>query len=140
MMTITERSRHKLFQRLDKPWATRRPSILMEHLPPGGWANVATKTDIDLLRTATKTDIDQLRTELHHDIDQLHTATKTDMDRLCVELRTDMAQLRTELHTDMASLELRLERRTNEQMRTVVYANLGSMITLAGILVAAIKL
>lgn len=49
-MAITEASRHKLFQRLEELLGTEQAATLMEHLPPVGWADVATKRDLDALR------------------------------------------------------------------------------------------
>ena len=49
-MAIDERARHQLFQKLEQVLGTDEASILMEHLPPVGWADVATKRDLDQLR------------------------------------------------------------------------------------------
>ena len=64
-MTVTERQRHALHE-----WAKRLgneevAATLMELLPPVGWADVATKRDLDHLRT-------ELLTEVHREL-RLHT-------------------------------------------------------------------
>ena len=48
-MAITESSRHHLHQRLDEVLGPDDATTLMEHLPPIGWADVATKRDLGLL-------------------------------------------------------------------------------------------
>lgn len=48
-MAISEESRHHLYQRLEEVLGPTEATVLMEHLPPVGWADVATKRDIDLL-------------------------------------------------------------------------------------------
>lgn len=48
-MAIDERSRHELYVRLEGVLGPEAASTLMEHLPPVGWADVATKRDLDVL-------------------------------------------------------------------------------------------
>ncbi|HEX7277329.1 MAG TPA: hypothetical protein VF244_08140 [Acidimicrobiales bacterium] len=45
-MAIDERTRHQLFLRLEEVLGDEEANTLMEHLPPVGWADVATKTDL----------------------------------------------------------------------------------------------
>jgi hypothetical protein len=47
-MVLDERSRHRLFLRLEEVLGPERAETLMEMLPPVGWADVATKRDLDL--------------------------------------------------------------------------------------------
>jgi len=48
-MVLDERSRHQLYLRLEEVLGPEAATILMEHLPPVGWADVATKRDLDAL-------------------------------------------------------------------------------------------
>lgn len=48
-MAISEESRHHLYQRLEQVLGPEEATVLMEHLPPVGWADVATKRDLDVL-------------------------------------------------------------------------------------------
>lgn len=48
-MTITEESRHRMYQRLEAVLGPDEAATLMEHLPPVGWADVATKRDLDMM-------------------------------------------------------------------------------------------
>ncbi len=45
-MTITGESRYQLYKRLEATLGADDANTLMEHLPPVGWADVATKTDL----------------------------------------------------------------------------------------------
>ena len=49
-MAIHERSRHELYLRLEEVLGPDQANTMMEHLPPVGWADVATKRDLDALR------------------------------------------------------------------------------------------
>ena len=71
-MAIDERARHQLYLRLEEHLGPEAATTLMEHLPPVGWADVATKRDLDQLREITEARFDQLgdrlRAEFHKSI------------------------------------------------------------------------
>ena len=46
-MAITEEGRHRLYERLEEVLGREQAATLMEHLPPVGWADVATRRDLD---------------------------------------------------------------------------------------------
>src|SRR2546429_6230927 len=48
-MAIDERARHELYLRLEEHLGPEAATVLMEHLPPTGWADVATKRDLDAM-------------------------------------------------------------------------------------------
>lgn len=106
-MAITEESRHHLFRRLEEILGHEEAVTMMEHLPPVGWADVATKHDLDQLHSLVSRDIEISEHRLRTEMGGLRTEMadlRTDM----AGLRTDMAGLRTELRTDMAGLEVGL--------------------------------
>jgi len=45
-MVVDERSRHELYRRLEEVLGPDAATTLIEHLPPVGWADVATKHDL----------------------------------------------------------------------------------------------
>jgi len=59
-MPVDERARHRLFDKLEAVLGTEEAAILMEHLPPVGWADVATKRDLDALGELLRQSIDTL--------------------------------------------------------------------------------
>ena len=63
-MALDERARHELFARLEAVLGPREAATLMEHLPPVGWADVATKRDLDEHRTAVSRDLEHVRVEI----------------------------------------------------------------------------
>lgn len=50
-MAIDERARHELHRKLEEVLGAEEAATLMAHLPPVGWADVATKQDLAQLRT-----------------------------------------------------------------------------------------
>lgn len=60
-MPVDERSRHALYLKLEEILGPQEATTLMEHLPPVGWADVATKRDLEHL---TDRLLAQFRSEL----------------------------------------------------------------------------
>jgi hypothetical protein len=58
-MAITEENRHHLYTRLEQVLGPEEATVLMEHLPPVGWADVATKRDLDHLETRLQASLDR---------------------------------------------------------------------------------
>lgn len=77
-MAITEQNRHHLHQRLEQVLGPEEASILMEHLPPVGWADVATKTDLDHLSEVVGLRVD--RVDLR--IDSLEATVRTGFEQM----------------------------------------------------------
>ncbi len=49
-MTVDERGRHQLFVKLEEVIGAEEATTLMEHLPPGGYTELATKQDLEALK------------------------------------------------------------------------------------------
>ena len=49
IIVVDERSRHELYRRLDEVLGPEAATTLIEHLPPVGWADVATRHDLAAL-------------------------------------------------------------------------------------------
>jgi hypothetical protein len=61
-VSIDERQRLALHEAAKESWGAEVAVTLMEMLPPAGWADVATKQDIELMRAALHVDLADLRT------------------------------------------------------------------------------
>jgi hypothetical protein len=67
-MAIDERARHELHQKLEEILGADEAATLMSHLPPVGWADVATKHDLAQLG-------DRLRVEMYRGFARQSRAT-----------------------------------------------------------------
>jgi hypothetical protein len=138
-MAVTDDARNHLFQTLSQQYEPEDARTLIALLSANDIDHLATKDDLDALRTATKADIDGLRAELKGDMDGLRTELKADMDGLRTELKADMDGLRTELKADIGELRGEMRDVLYQQTRTQVtwmFGLLGAYTAMAGSFVA----
>jgi Fic family protein len=117
-MAIDERARHELHRKLEEILGADEAATLMAHLPPVGWADVATKHDLAQLREYMNMrfgSIDQRFESIDQRFDSLEERFEGKLDRLRGELIEAMAK----------------------QSRATVFAVLGSVLTVAGLVFAA---
>ena len=97
---IDERSRHALYLRLEQVLGSDEAGTLMEHLPPVGWADVATRRDLEVLRTELGAEIAGVRTELGAEIATL----RSDLGSAIAGDRAELGSLRVEMRAMEQSL------------------------------------
>ena len=95
-MVVNERDRLKLAHRLQGLMG-EEATILMEHLPYGGIAGLATKDDLVLSQAEMRSDMAELRTELRSEMAELRS-----------DLRLEMAELRAEIYKALNSQTLKI--------------------------------
>lgn len=86
-MTITEESRYQLYKQMEETLGADEANTLMEHVPPVGWADVATKADLAHLQAALEADIELLTVKARAEFDQMRTATATELNLMRSEIR-----------------------------------------------------
>ena len=134
-MSITDADRHRLQDALISTLGEQEAAILMEHLPPVGWADVATKTDLEHLRVATKADIDGL----HSRFDAFRAETKAEFAHIRTEMKSgfDYAQVAMDARTELLRAEMSAGFAT--QLRWLIgtiiasYAVIATLVGIAGI-------
>ncbi len=126
---LSERRRHDLYATCRERLGEEATETLMELLPPVGWADVATRSDFEsfgaIFRTDLRSEIAAVRSELHAEI---------------ATLRSEISTLRSDLGSDMAGLEVRLTDKMAAQTRALVFAFVGSMLTVSGIAFGAARI
>jgi len=67
-MTVDERARHELHERLADALGPEPAGTLISYLPPVGWADVATKSDLAALRVDLAALEDRVEATLHREL------------------------------------------------------------------------
>jgi len=124
-MALDERARHELFLRLEQALGPESAETLMELLPPVGWADVATKHDLAALEERMN-----LRFEL---VDRRFEALEHRFEERFggLDQRFELFQ-----HKLLAAFRGELLTQSNAisgQMRTLVIANVGSVLSIAAL-------
>lgn len=159
---ITDASRHDLHDRLIEVLGDEEAHTLMEHLPPVGWADVATKADLQalgrdlrgecaLVRSDLTAEMQTLRADLVGQISAVRTdltreigGVRGELHRSIAELAEEIAGVRTDLTHEIAGVRTELHRSiadlTKELGTKLLVTMLASNATVGGIIVAALRL
>ena len=116
---IDERQRHELYRGVEELLGTERADTLMSLLPPVGWADVATKDDIRLVRADLR--------NLEERIDGRFARVDARFDQ--VDSRFEQLEYK---------LDAKLERALREQTRTLMLGLLGALFTMTSLCLGAI--
>ncbi len=150
-MAVSEQRRHHLYQKLEELLGADHAGTLMEHLPPSGWSDVATKADLQHLAAATKADVEHLaaatQAEMQHHVVQLGAridaveaglGARIDAVEAGLGARIEAMQLKIseQLGRELGSVYRELAAHT----RTITFACLGAVMTSAGLAFAAARL
>lgn len=121
-MTITEAERFQMHEALSTAHGKEVAAIIMEHLPPTGWGDVARRSDVADLRASTTKDMEILR-----------IALTSDMQALRAELRGEMSVLRADMRSEMHML-------FSKQLKWLVGVVITAQALGTGALLAGMKL
>ena len=132
-MTTTEAERFQMHESLIHTHGKEVADIIMEHLPPTGWGDVARRSDVAGLQVLTKKDIDMLRISMAGDMEALRLEIRGDMEALRLEMRSEMQALRLEMRSEMHVL-------FNQQLKWLVGLVITAQALGTGALLAGMKL
>jgi len=128
-VAITEQSRHDLYVRLEAALGAQEATTLMEHLPPVGWADVSTRTDVALQLQALE---GNLRAEFHLAFGDF----RDEMHRSFGDFRDEMHRSFGEFRDEMlrSSSEFRDEMRRDRQVaqRQLLFVLVVALVSLLG--------
>ena len=145
-MTITEESRHHLYRKLEEVLGPEQATTLMEHLPPIGWADVATRHDLNGAQRDLASGAQVLEIGLRSATEQLRIEMQSEFARVRTEMQSGLAEVRTEMQSGFAELRAEISSSANalraefhHELRIQMFAMLGFNTALAAVIVAAIR-
>lgn len=123
-MTVDERRRHELHERLDQVLDAGHADTLMELLPPVGWADVATNRDLDALEARMQAGFAEVRAE----ITALRGEVRAELATFRGEVRAEMAEFRGEVRAELAESRGEFRAELHRELRHQLWAILGVLL------------
>jgi hypothetical protein len=142
----SERRRHELYRELQDVLSDESADELMSALPPVGWADVATKSDVAMIRHELDALRAELRGEFQHEFGRLRgefgelRGQFGELRGQFGELRGELGDMRGELRSEFAGglSDLRVEMIKGYQ--SLQRWTISTMIALTAIVFAAVRL
>ena len=75
-MSVTEYERHQVFQWYEEAMGSERAKIMMNLVPPVGWGEVATRTDLAMLVSGLRSEMSVLSSGLRGEMAELRGEMK----------------------------------------------------------------
>jgi hypothetical protein len=107
-MTTTDNDRRILHSAFEEACGPRPAEILMEHLPPAGWRDLATRRDVEsaslLLRADMNTEFANVRAEMNTEFANVRADMNTEFANVRAEMATEFGKVRAEMATEFANV------------------------------------
>jgi hypothetical protein len=138
-MPVDERSRHQLFRRLDEVLGPDQAATLIDHLPPVGWADVATKRDLDALELRLDQRFDHMAGSFDQRFDHLSGSVQARFDRADERFGWMDDNFGQRLEAAKQELIGLFHRELNAQTKTVVFGMVTIVLTMAALAFALVR-
>jgi hypothetical protein len=89
-MAISEASRHEMHVKLEEVLGAQVANTVMEHLPPVGWADVATKRDLDANQVLMKRDLEAQNVLMKRDLAAQTALLEGRFERIELQFRSEL--------------------------------------------------
>ena len=140
-MALTHAQRTSMFNTLAEVMGQDDAEILMQHLPPSGWDNVATKEDLRAgfaeIHAAMSAGFAQAATERAEmkvqtatELAEIKVQTATEFAEIKVQTATEFAEIKAQTATDLAEIIRRQAWHLHIVVSTIVLATVSIWIAL----------
>jgi hypothetical protein len=135
-MTTTDNDRRILHSAFEEACGPRPAEILMEHLPPAGWRDLATRRDVEsaslLLRADMNTEFANVRAEMNTEFANVRADMNTEFANVRAEMATEFGKVRAEMADLRTELVAGMERGFRSQTWKMIGAIVASQSTTLG--------
>ena len=149
-MTSTDNDRRILHAAVEQMCGPRPAEILMEHLPPAGWRDLATRNDVEsaslLLRTDMEIEFEKVRAEfadvraeMRAEFADVRAEMRTEFSNIRTEMRTEFSNIRAEMAAMRAELIAYIEKGFRSQTWKLVGALIASQSATIGALALMVR-
>ena len=128
-MAITEQSRHDLYIRLEAALGAQKATTLMEHLPPVGWADVSTRTDVALQLQALE---GNLRADFHIAFGEFRDEIHRSFAEFRDEMNRTSSEFREEMHRSFTDFRDEIRRDRQVAQRQLLFVLVVAFLSLLG--------
>ena len=128
-MVVDERSRHELYRRLEEVLGSEAATTLIEHLPPVGWADVATKHDLAALEERLDLRLNRIDDRFAR-VDDRFSALD---DRFTAHISAAVSDLRATFEHEMRLQTITFGQEVRSQTNTTLFALVGVVLTMAAL-------
>jgi hypothetical protein len=134
-MVVDERSRHALYRRLEEVLGPEAATTLIEHLPPVGWADVATKHDLATLDQRIELRFAHVD-EPFNRVDERFNRVDERMDE---RISTATSDLRATFERELRAQGTTFGHDLRAQTTTMVFGLVGVVLTMAALAFALVR-
>lgn len=127
-MAVSEQERHRLHGKLETVLGPREAGILIEHLPPAGWGDVATRRDLEQLGSTLRSEFHAGFSELRGEMQTGLASVRGEIAEFRGEMRTALAEGRAETKAELLAVYKAMSRMT----WTMTVSMIGTIVASAG--------
>ena len=138
-MTSSDNDRRILHAAVEQMCGPRPAEILMEHLPPAGWSDLATRNDVESASLLLRTDMEIGFEKVRAEFSAVRAEMRNEFSDVRAEMRNEFSNIRAVMAAMRAELVAYIEKGFRSQTWKLVGALIASQSATIGALALLIR-